>query len=102
MLGLEACAPARHGFLPIEAPLQALESPYYEPWEEVCAKLSSLISRGALGAVIDDMPVLSTKQLKSEPEWRRAYVLLTFMVQAYTWGEPTGKEVGLFLLWDAS
>ncbi|PLN86885.1 Indoleamine 2,3-dioxygenase [Aspergillus taichungensis] len=95
MLGLEACAPARYGFLPIQPPLQALESSYYQPWEEVCARLPSLISRGAPRAVVENLPVISTKQLRSKPEWRRAYVLLTFMVQGYTWEIPPCLSIPL-------
>ncbi|KAE8151844.1 Indoleamine 2,3-dioxygenase [Aspergillus avenaceus] len=76
----------RHGFLPPELPLQALSCSYYEPWEAIAIQLPHLISHGTLRTTIEDMPVLHTHQLCSELEWRRAYVLLIFMLHGYVWG----------------
>ncbi|OGM47649.1 indoleamine 2 [Aspergillus bombycis] len=39
------------------------------------------------------MPILSVLHLQTEPEWRRAYVLLTFMLHGYIWGCPNPVEI---------
>lgn len=75
-----------HGFLPAELPLQFLDDPYYRPWENTVAALQALILTRRLRAVVDDLPVLSTDYLQSEPEWRRAYSILAFIAHAYIWG----------------
>ncbi|KAE8329724.1 Indoleamine 2,3-dioxygenase [Aspergillus sergii] len=81
------------GFLPIESPLKATLNQYYEPWETIMANLPSLISRMALRDSVDRMPILSVLHLQAEPEWRRAYVLLTFMLHGYIWGPPKPVEI---------
>ena len=81
------------GFLPIESPLTASLNRYYEPWETITANLPSLISSRVLRDSVDCMPILSVLHLQAEPEWRRAYVLLTFMLHGYIWGCPNPVEV---------
>ncbi|PWI64983.1 hypothetical protein PCL_08342 [Purpureocillium lilacinum] len=44
---------------------------------------------------ISDLTILSTDHLRSEIEWRRAYVVLSYMAQAYVWGGDTPEEVYL-------
>ncbi|KAE8376139.1 indoleamine 2,3-dioxygenase [Aspergillus bertholletiae] len=81
------------GFLPIESPLKAPLSRYYEPWESITANLPSLISGMVIRDSIDRMPILSVLHLQTEPEWRKAFVLLTFMLHGYIWGCPDPVEI---------
>ena len=84
-----------NGFLPPELPLQAQPNPYFEHWETIATNIVSLISTQNIRGAIQSMPVLSTEELTSEVEWRRAYVLLVFILQAYIWGEPIPEEVSI-------
>ncbi|KAG5292378.1 indoleamine 2,3-dioxygenase subfamily [Histoplasma ohiense] len=81
------------GFLPQEPPLQSLPDPYYAKWESIAANLQALLLSHRLRPTIDAMPILSTAKLKTEPEWRRAYVLLVFMLHAYIWGGDSPAEI---------
>ncbi|OJD26733.1 hypothetical protein ACJ73_01888 [Blastomyces percursus] len=81
------------GFLPEETPLQRLPDPYYAKWESIVTNLQALLLSHRLRPTIDNMPILSTAKLKSEPEWRRAYVLLAFMLHAYIWGGDSPAEI---------
>lgn len=83
----------KHGFLPDSAPLQKLEDPYYEPWEQIAGILSNCIRAGIIRQLVDNMPILSTSNLHSEEEWRRAYVVLAYLAHAYIWGGEQPKEV---------
>ena len=74
------------GFLPAETPLEVLPDPYYAKWEAVITNLQALLLSGRLRAVIEALPVLSTSHLKTQEEWRRAYVVLSFMMHGYIWG----------------
>ena len=74
-----------HGFLPSSPPIERL-SDYYEEWEDICSNLYTLRINGQLTDRVARMPMLNTKHLKTEPEWRRAYVLLTYIASAYIWG----------------
>lgn len=82
-----------HGFLPDGFPLQRLDDPYYAPWENLAAQLPSLIQTGQIRLLIDDLPVLRTTWLQTEPEWRRAYSILGFLTHAYVWGGGKPKDV---------
>ncbi|KAH8427068.1 indoleamine 2,3-dioxygenase [Aspergillus melleus] len=82
-----------NGFLPPDLPLEALPNPYFEPWETIATNIVSLVSTRKLRGAIQSMPVLSTEELTSEAEWRRAYVLLVFIIQAYVWSESTPEEI---------
>ncbi|KAL8777495.1 MAG: hypothetical protein Q9213_007838 [Squamulea squamosa] len=83
----------KYGFLPIELPLEVLPDPYYNPWEAIVANLQALLLSKRLRGVIRATPVLSPSNLQSPAEWRRAYVLLSFMAHAYIWGGDTPEEV---------
>lgn len=84
-----------NGFLPAEAPLQFLPDEYYLPWELLIHNLPHLLKADQLRTEIDSLDVLQTDYLCSEPEWRRAYVILAFLAQGYVWGGPKAAEVGL-------
>ncbi|KAF9884565.1 hypothetical protein FE257_001450 [Aspergillus nanangensis] len=75
------------GFLPDKCPLRKLPDPYYVPWERLTAHLEPLIRAKRLQHELDQMPVLGITRLTSQPMRRRAYVLLSFLAQAYLWGE---------------
>ena len=83
----------QYGFLPAEPPLVLLPDPYYAKWEAVMSNLQALLLGRRLQEVADALPVLSTSKLQTEPEWRRAYVLLAFMAHAYIWGGDKPNDV---------
>ncbi|KAI6953059.1 hypothetical protein KC355_g13838, partial [Hortaea werneckii] len=82
-----------NGFLPAEAPLQFLPDEYYLPWELLIHNLPHLLKADQLRTEIDSLDVLQTDYLCSEPEWRRAYVILAFLAQGYVWGGPKAAEI---------
>ncbi|KAF2717273.1 indoleamine 2,3-dioxygenase family protein [Polychaeton citri CBS 116435] len=77
---------SQHAFLPSDEPLQQLTDPYYAPWELIVHNLPTLLDRGCLRDEVDTLSVLTTSFLRMESEWRRAYVVLAFLAQAYVWG----------------
>ncbi len=85
---------ATHGFLPSEPPLERLPE-YYEAWERICSNLYALRIKKQLSGKIAGLPLLSTKELEHEPQWRRAYVLLGFITNAYIWGSREPLKVRL-------
>ncbi|OAQ95699.1 hypothetical protein LLEC1_01808 [Akanthomyces lecanii] len=85
---------AGHGFLPSELPLARLPDPYYTSWETISANLSSLILSRRLRELVQVLPVLDTRGLEHDAEWRRAYSLLCFMTHGYIWaGESPADRV---------
>lgn len=84
---------SRNGFLPDEVPLERLSDSYYIEWETIIEKLPLLLQTKSLRVSIDHMQVLSTSRLVSEPEWRRAYLLLSFFTHAYIWEAGGPSEV---------
>lgn len=97
-LGLEQTdlskfAVSRHAFLPEDSPPKMLSDSYYEPWELVAHNLPELIQAGRIHDAINELPILSTDGLKSEPEWRRAYVILSFFAHAYIWGGDVPQQI---------
>ncbi|KAL4941828.1 hypothetical protein BDV06DRAFT_222738 [Aspergillus oleicola] len=83
----------RNGFLPDAPPLQCLPDPYYAPWEAVAQDLTARIRNGTIREAVNKLPVLSPSNLKTTPEWRRAYVVLSYLTHAYVWGGETPKDV---------
>ncbi|KAE8444203.1 hypothetical protein EG329_000800 [Mollisiaceae sp. DMI_Dod_QoI] len=83
----------RNGFLPDEVPLIRLSDPYYLEWESIVGRLPLLLQTKSLRVSVDRMQLLSTSHLVSEPGWRRAYLLLSFMTHAYIWeaGGPSER-----------
>jgi len=82
-----------HGFLPSELPLTALPDPYYARWEAIASNLQGLLLSKRIRETVDRLPTLSTSYLQSESEWRRAYVVLVFILHAYVWGGHKPEEV---------
>jgi indoleamine 2,3-dioxygenase len=83
-----------YGFLPSELPLERLPDPYYNKWEAIVGNLQGLILSKRLRGVIDRLPVFSTIGLEHDAEWRRAYMMLSFMAHGYIWGGDKPSEVG--------
>ena len=79
----------RTGFLPPEPPLVRLPGEYFSLWEDTCIRISELIQSKKLRDEIHRLPerLFNSETLRSEGEWYRAYVLLTFLSQAYIWAE---------------
>lgn len=86
---------AQHGFLPESFPLTRLSNPYYEPWETLASELPTLIQTQQIRAKVDELPICSTSHLKSEPEWRRAYVIMGYLTHSYIWGGDKPKDVSI-------
>lgn len=82
-----------HGFLPVEIPLGVLPDPYYGRWEAIISNLQALLLSKRLRGLIQDLPILSTSRLGHLAEWRRAYVVLSFITHAYIWGGDEPEEV---------
>ena len=87
--GISEC----HGFLPDELPIESLSHPYYKEWEAVVANLQALLLSRRLKARISALPIVTPSRLRTEAEWRRAYMLLSFMAHAYIWGGDKPEEV---------
>ncbi|KAK8018463.1 hypothetical protein PG991_007653 [Apiospora marii] len=81
-----------NGFLPKDAPLRELPL-YYASWDALIRRLPQLLRTGALREKARELEVLSTDELKTEAQWRRAYVVLGFLTQAYIWGGCQPAEV---------
>lgn len=90
---LSKFAVSRHAFLPEDSPPKMLSDSYYEPWELVAHNLPELIKAGRIHDAIRELPILSTEGLKSEAEWRRAYVILSFFTHAFIWGGEVPEQV---------
>lgn len=83
----------KQGFLPDCLPLARLPNPHYEAWESLSHQLPALIQTNQIREKIDNLPVCSTEYLQTEPEWRRACVIMGYLAHAYIWGGETPKDV---------
>ncbi|KOS20106.1 Indoleamine 2 [Escovopsis weberi] len=95
---LRKFAVTKNAFLPDESPLARLPDPYYEPWERIAQSLPALIHGRQIHASVRNLPVLSTDRLSSQPEWRRAYLLLSYITHAHIWGGDKPNDITLPLL----
>ena len=86
---------SHNGFLPPKLPLSRLPDPLYESWEEIVAHLPQLLERKELHRSVDRLEILPTHGLRTEDEWRRAYVVLSFLAHAYIWGGAKASEVSI-------
>lgn len=83
-----------NGFLPEGPPLEVLPDEYYAPWETLISRLPESLDAGIFREEADRLPILETDgRLKSEEEWRRAYVVLCFFAHGYIWGGSRPSEV---------
>lgn len=90
---LEQFEISHYGFLPIQEPLATLPDIYHQPWERIVVRLPDLIQTRQFYHEIENLPVLDTERLNSIPEWRRAYVILTFLTHAHIWSDTAPHEV---------
>ena len=76
------------GFVPSSPPLTSLPE-YFSRWEALVMNLPALIRERRIRDEVHVLPPLefSGETLTSEREWQRAYVLVTFLAQAYIWME---------------
>jgi indoleamine 2,3-dioxygenase len=81
------------GFLPSEPPLEVLPDPYYAKWEAIVGNLQALILSKRVRSMVERLPILSTENLQTDAEWRRAYVVLVFMLHGFVWGGDRPAEV---------
>jgi indoleamine 2,3-dioxygenase len=81
------------GFLPSEPPLEVLPDPYYAKWEAIVGNLQALILSKRIRSIVERLPILSTEHLQTDAEWRRAYVVLVFMLHGFVWGGDRPAEV---------
>lgn len=74
------------GFVPSTPPLDALPG-YFKEWDELVAKIPSLVAKRKMREEILKLPVreFSSRTLTSDREWQRAYTVVTFLSQAYIW-----------------
>lgn len=82
------------GFLPPEEPLQRLPSARYHLWEDLTDDLPKLVGArfGSSREILKELPVISTDQLTTEPELRRAHLLLCLLAHAFVWGGDTPAD----------
>ncbi|KAL6816208.1 indoleamine 2,3-dioxygenase [Trichoderma camerunense] len=90
---IRAFSLTQNAFLPQEKPCKQLSDRYYEPWETIAAQLPTLIENREMRDAINRLSILSTDGLNTEPEWRRAYVMLAYMTHAYIWAGDNPEEV---------
>ncbi|KAG0669688.1 hypothetical protein C6P45_003431 [Maudiozyma exigua] len=82
------------GFLSPELPLQKLPNEYYSNWETVATNIPQLLLTSQMKRTVDErFPLLKIDQLQTLPELKRAYVLLTFITNAYVWCTNPPNEV---------
>lgn len=81
-----------YGFLPEERLLEQLPA-FYDVWEHTCRDLAKYQATGELQGIVERMPVLPTGQLRTLAEWRRAYVILGFIANAYLWAGTRPHQV---------
>ncbi|CAG7989456.1 unnamed protein product [Penicillium salamii] len=81
-----------YGFLPAELPLEVLPDPYYAKWEKLVQNLQALVLSKGLRSMVDRLPILSTCHLQTDAEWRRAYVVLVFILHGYVWSGNQPEE----------
>lgn len=87
------CLSAVSGFLPDRPPVERLSNPYYDHWEDISCDLPQLIASDGLKDKLESLPVLSTAMLDTKEEWRRAYVVLSFLSQGYIWSGNQPRRV---------
>ena len=90
---LKSYGVTHNGFLPEHDPLSRLPHEYYKPWEDIMAAFPELVRSRIIRRQIDQMSILTTSQLETQPEWQRAYSILAFMAQGYIWSGDKPLEV---------
>ena len=75
-----------YGFLGEGLPCARLP-PYFDTWEALLERLPEEIKNRTLRDAVEKLPVVTFNNdtLKSEREWQRALLLLSFLAQGYIW-----------------
>lgn len=74
------------GFLSSPDPVDRLCSAF-DPWEATARDLPKLLATGKIRSAFERLPIFDYTQLKDDREYRRAMLILSFLVHAYVWGE---------------
>lgn len=92
---LEEYGLSDNGFLPHDMPATRLSDDYYKDWEMIAQNIPSLLLSKKMREVVDRLPVLKVKQSLSADigQLRRAYSVLTFITNAYVWGNDKACEI---------
>jgi len=80
------------GFLPSKL-ASTLPLPYYTPWEQLGTTLPELLRQGTFREIVLSTPLLSIGRLLDVEEWRRAYVILGYLSNAYLFAITPPAEV---------
>ena len=78
---------AERGFLPIADPIASLPIANAE-WHETARNLPSLIPTGRIRSIIEALPPFRADLLSTEEDLEGAMRSLSYLGQAYVWGEP--------------
>jgi indoleamine 2,3-dioxygenase len=92
---------AERGFLPIADPNAAIPLANAE-WHETARNLPSLIPTGRIRAIIEELPTFRADLLNNEEDLEAAMRTLSYLGQAYVWGQPeapTSLPAGLAVPW---
>lgn len=93
------------GFMPPFEPCRKLPD-YFKPWEDIIDDLPQLIDNKQIRERVKQLPELEISETtlgrwysKTEPGpvWWRAYVVATFIAQAYIWMDKADKDIELFV-----
>lgn len=84
---------SKHGFLSQNVPLANFENCYYDAWDDIIPRLSSLIADGGLMKEIQELPLLAIHHLQDASEYRRAYVVLAFLIHGHVWCQSPPNQV---------
>lgn len=92
----------KRGFLPVKDPIKALPHQFLV-WEQIASDVSSLLTANQLRSVLNQLQPLDVSALQTQPQLRRAMLLLSVFANAYVWGEevsapilPTGVSIPLW------
>ena len=92
---------AERGFLPIADPSAAIPLANAE-WHETARNLPSLIPTGRIREIIESLPPFRADLLNTEEDLEAAMRTLSYLGQAYVWGQPeapTALPAGLAVPW---
>lgn len=73
------------GFLPSPDPPDRLPTAV-TPWEEIAHDRPKLLVAGKLRSTLEPLPILDTAQLKTNAQYQRAMLLLSYFGHGYVWG----------------
>ena len=84
----------KYGFLSAHHPLSQFSNRYYKPWDDIIPDLHRSISNNTLNKAVANLPHLTADKLDSDLDYRRAYVILAFLINASVWHtKPPNPEV---------